>query len=1035
MLLARAGIIAAAGGAVAPPVAVDYAPNAVIFDGSTDFLTDVTGLNGATDTKFFSAVFAIKRLALSGAGLFQRIAGGQIGTAGSPGATRWSVGFEPSDHATRPDALYFDLRDPAGTLLAYVNSTIPFLTGVWYRVGISANRSVTPRVYQIRVDNVDRTAVAVTDHTDTALFIDFTTELASIGGRYQGDQRLNAEVADLVVYFSGAIDFNVAAEWERFFAPTTHALKFKGNDGSAPYGGAPAIFMSGPTAFWHQNRGFGEGFVLQGALATSADPPEGAPMESFALSDVGITATGTNAVVHAQGADNWPVAWASDGNQVASWGDGSEPRDTNDADPSTTRASLGFARINSATYAAFVADHDTSAFFPLATTRSSGRGAGVNLVAFSATPPNVAAGTARGGKCYGLQALPGGVLYALVGAQGDDDGNASGTQVPEDQMENVTLIKSADNGATWTHIPAISWNVYPSGAGSNWGWVLPAALNMGRANGAAQDEYLYWYAAGARPGYTGQDVATGFAFGSANVMLVRVLASAVETLANWQVFTGMSGSTPQWSSTFTAWAPVPGDDGNGWTLNNNTEASPNQANNQYPNVFYLSEFDEIVLVRNTAARHNWAPGTGAEIKTDLEFWRSTSRKPWGPFALVERITGWKPYDPDVPGEAAANRSMFFFSVAPRWVPKATGTTTRSIATALIYTGRNKGASGTFWDAWNSVPMTLTLTAAAGPALSAPVNTVLPTISPTSPGVDTEVTAADGTWTGNPTPTFTYQWLTNGANISGATAQTYIVTTADRDAAQPSLAVRVTATNSQGSASATSDEIAVVTSATMPVWQAANFNSSSPFAPTYPASIAAGDLLLAIACSVAAVAGDPSGFTATLPTDFVSISGSPWTLPGSGTGGRGLKLWVGSKIATGAETGAATFTMSTTDSICSVARISGGHASGLIEGIASLSGVDRPVGNPSVTSTAANRLGLLIAVYGDDATAFVDLVGGSGPTWTIRAQHSEVSGGDRRLGIWTASLATAATTSGHLESAVTGAENWLAAAFAVRPTGA
>ena len=552
-----------------------------------------------------------------------------------------------------------------------------FLVGVEYRVAVSVDRNTLN--YKMRVvgggNDVVGSTTGTPHSTDTTQLINYAVQLTTVGGRYNQDQPLNGEITDLWIDINRAPDFTLAAEWEKFFAPTTHALQWKGNDGSVPYGTQPLIFMSGPIGIWHVNRGYGEGFTPgpSTVLAASTSPPAGAVVPQFALSDVAINvlsaANGGDPVVANEGSDNWPIAWCSDGNQVTSWGDGIAP--------DTARSSMGMARITAATYAAFRDASPGHTFSTLGATRNTI--AAASRITFLATPPNVAPGTARGGKCYGLQAVPGGVLYALVGAQSDDDGNASGTQASEDQMENVTLIKGTNNGTTWTHIPAITWDTLALGKI----WILPAALNMGRANGAAQDEYLYWYAAGARPGYT-SDQTTDFAYGSKDIMLVRVLASAVETLASWQVFTGMSGSTPQWSGTFGNWAPVPAAPGEtGWTLNNNTLASPNQANNQYPNVFYLPEFDEIILVRNTAARPSWGQGIDPEKRTDLEFWRSTSRKPWGPFALVKRFADWRPYDPTAlpgPGPADAARNIFFFSVPPRWVPKSTGTTLKTIST-------------------------------------------------------------------------------------------------------------------------------------------------------------------------------------------------------------------------------------------------------------------------------------------------------------------------------------------------------------------
>lgn len=94
---------------------------------------------------------------------------------------------------------------------------------------------------------------------------------------------------------------------------------------------------------------------------------------------------------------------------------------------------------------------------------------------------------------------------------------------------------------------------------------------------------------------------------------------------------------------------------------------------------------------------------------------------------------------------------------------------------------------------------------------APVNTVPPSISGTAQQSQT-VTASNGTWTGAPT-SFRYQWLRcnrggNGcSDISGATERTYLVRSADVDR---TIRVRVTATNNDGSTSATSAPTAVVT---------------------------------------------------------------------------------------------------------------------------------------------------------------------------------------------------------------------------------
>lgn len=92
--------------------------------------------------------------------------------------------------------------------------------------------------------------------------------------------------------------------------------------------------------------------------------------------------------------------------------------------------------------------------------------------------------------------------------------------------------------------------------------------------------------------------------------------------------------------------------------------------------------------------------------------------------------------------------------------------------------------------------------------TAPVNTVAPTISG-SATVGSTLTTTNGTWTGSPAPTYTYQWLRNGSTIGGATSSTYVTVNADIDTA---ITCRVTATNASGSANAISSNSITVTSA-------------------------------------------------------------------------------------------------------------------------------------------------------------------------------------------------------------------------------
>ena len=119
-----------------------------------------------------------------------------------------------------------------------------------------------------------------------------------------------------------------------------------------------------------------------------------------------------------------------------------------------------------------------------------------------------------------------------------------------------------------------------------------------------------------------------------------------------------------------------------------------------------------------------------------------------------------------------------------------------------------------------VGVTATNTAGSTPANSAetttvtaaPANTALPTISGLTQ-VGATLTASNGTWTGSPTPTFTYQWeQCNSAgascgDIGGETNPTYLVAAGD---AGHTIRVKVTATNTVSATTAESAATAVIT---------------------------------------------------------------------------------------------------------------------------------------------------------------------------------------------------------------------------------
>lgn len=97
--------------------------------------------------------------------------------------------------------------------------------------------------------------------------------------------------------------------------------------------------------------------------------------------------------------------------------------------------------------------------------------------------------------------------------------------------------------------------------------------------------------------------------------------------------------------------------------------------------------------------------------------------------------------------------------------------------------------------------------------SSPANKALPSISGTARDGQT-LAAHPGTWSGSPTPSYSYQWRrcnSSGAscsNISGAATSSYVLVGSDDHS---TIRVQVTASNSHGSASATSAPTSLVAS--------------------------------------------------------------------------------------------------------------------------------------------------------------------------------------------------------------------------------
>jgi hypothetical protein len=141
--------------------------------------------------------------------------------------------------------------------------------------------------------------------------------------------------------------------------------------------------------------------------------------------------------------------------------------------------------------------------------------------------------------------------------------------------------------------------------------------------------------------------------------------------------------------------------------------------------------------------------------------------------------------------AIANAPAFDPAVADTFEVLSAGSVSGTFSSL---TGAHTASGKTYSATYNADDVTLTV------AQSPPANTSPPTISG-SPVDGQTLTCDPGTWTGG--PTFSYEWLRDGAPIPGATGPTYTLTPDD---VGKQISCRVTGANGAGNEQATSGAI-------------------------------------------------------------------------------------------------------------------------------------------------------------------------------------------------------------------------------------
>lgn len=232
-----------------------YAPVAVSFDGTNDWIRLATDFTGNANSNYITGSFWFRTDPASD--------GNEVIYSGGNSLTI-SVGGD--------NRLYFSAREATNTTNIVV-----------WRTPASV-RDNTWRHVMFSIDMTNQAASRF--YVDGAHVDNFTTFTQGAGpmrltygahavGDYTNDtsSKFTGALADLWLAPGVYVDLSVAGNRALFRNMDGEAV-FLGTDGSLPTGNPPILFLSGVMPAWHTNKGTGGGFTLNGALE-AVDSPSG----------------------------------------------------------------------------------------------------------------------------------------------------------------------------------------------------------------------------------------------------------------------------------------------------------------------------------------------------------------------------------------------------------------------------------------------------------------------------------------------------------------------------------------------------------------------------------------------------------------------------------------------------------------------------------------------------------------------------------------------------------------------------------------
>lgn len=236
----------------------NYIAEAVVFDGTNDYLSKTSALTGAADGKTFTISAWVY---LNGTGKYQSIYWMSTTTVGSS----WRMFLR----VTNFQQFECQARNAAGSsiFLMQSHSTEAISGSTWAHIVISVDLGNSKA--HLYVDDV----ATINPSQITNDNIDWTVPYSNISAYSDGAGKLDADMAE--VYFTDEyLDISVESNRRKFITADGTPTDL-GSDGSTPTGTQPLVYFKGAASVWNAgtNAGSGGNFTMTGAVADSSNEP------------------------------------------------------------------------------------------------------------------------------------------------------------------------------------------------------------------------------------------------------------------------------------------------------------------------------------------------------------------------------------------------------------------------------------------------------------------------------------------------------------------------------------------------------------------------------------------------------------------------------------------------------------------------------------------------------------------------------------------------------------------------------------------